>query len=57
MATYDSKVVGEFEHTPCVTRATPNLATIRVSYVGECKEFFELNYGVMKVFILLGTKC
>jgi hypothetical protein len=53
MATYNSGVVGEFEHTPCVTKPTRNAETIRVSYVGECKEIWELDYGVTKLPILL----
>lgn len=53
MATYNSRVIGEFEHTPCVTRATRNPTTIRVSYVGECKEILELDYGVIEVPVLL----
>lgn len=53
MATYDSRVVGEFEHTPCVNRATHNHVTIWVNYVRECKEILELDYGVTKVLILL----
>jgi hypothetical protein len=48
MATYNLGVVGEFEHTPCVTRATPNFATIWMSYVGECKKILELDYGVKR---------
>jgi hypothetical protein len=39
MATHNYKVVGEFEHTPCVTRATPNPTTM-----------YELCRGVQKDF-------
>ncbi len=53
MATYDSRVVGEFEHTPCVSMAIRNPIIIWVSYVGECKEILELDYGVTKVLVLL----
>jgi hypothetical protein len=53
MAIYDSRVIGEFQHTLCVIRATPNFATIWMSYVGECKVIFELDYNVTKVHVLL----
>jgi hypothetical protein len=53
LAIHDSRVIGEFEHTLCVIRATPNSATIWMSYVGECKVILELNYGVTKVHVLL----
>ncbi len=57
MAIYNSWVIGEFEHTPRVTRATPNPTTIWVNYVGECKEVLELDYGVMKVLGLEERLC
>jgi hypothetical protein len=53
MATYNLGVVGEFEHTPCVTKATYNPIIIQVNYVGECKEILELDYGLTKAPIVL----
>jgi hypothetical protein len=48
MAKYDLRVIGEFEHTPCVTKSTPNPVIIWVNYVKEYKEILELDYGVTK---------
>ncbi len=52
MVTYDCGVLGEFEHTPPITKnQIPQVMTI--CYIGECKEILELDYGGTKVVVLL----
>jgi hypothetical protein len=53
MVTYDSGVLGEFEHTPSPTRTNPNPTHEQVTCVGECKEILKLDYEATRVPILL----
>jgi hypothetical protein len=53
MATYNSSMLREFEHTPSPIRTNPNPAHEQVTYIGECKKILKLYYGATKVPILL----
>jgi hypothetical protein len=45
MVTYDSSVMGKFEHMLSTTKENPNLSLELVLYIKECKEILELTMG------------
>jgi hypothetical protein len=55
MVTYDCGVMNQFEHSPPMTKENPNPEVELIDYVGECQEILELDYGFIKVNVLLCT--
>lgn len=53
MVTYDCGVIGEFEHTPPISKENQNPQDVTICYVGECIEILELDYGGAKVAVFL----
>ncbi len=53
MITYDSSMLGEFEHPLATTQNNPHLCFELISYRGECKEIRQLDYGPTKMAMLL----
>lgn len=53
MVTYDCGVLGQFEHTQPITWDNPKPIMESMTYIGECQEIIELDYGMTKVPILL----
>jgi hypothetical protein len=53
MVAYDLGVIGEFKHTSSTLRGNPTPTPEWICYIGECKDIFELDYGLAKVTTIL----
>ncbi len=53
MVIYDYSVMGQFEHTPPIAMENPNHGSKLKVYVGKYTKISELDYGVIKVNVLL----